>query len=166
MLFRSAAAPSHFLAKREVERWPLIGNGARALGTIFVCRKDRQSRADSRREIERALVRGRRVVVFPEGTTSADGLLPFRTGSIEAAVKAGVAVTPVAVHYSRPDAAWVGDEGFLPHFLRFFRHRGTRAWVSFGPALDEGTVEEVRDQAQRWIAAEVEKLSAQRRSDS
>ncbi len=46
----------------------------------------------------RALAKGLSLVVFPEGTRSADGhLLPFKKGSFQLAMKAGAPIVPVTI---------------------------------------------------------------------
>lgn len=101
---------ARFVAKDEIDRWPLVGRLARAAGTLFL---KREKRADARRlvgDIAAALQSGQRVVVFAEGTTS-DGktLLPFHANLLHAAVVCGAPVQPLAISYrdaeGRPSSA-------------------------------------------------------------
>ncbi len=84
---------------------------------------------------------GRRVLLFPEGTTS-DGrmLLPFRS-SLFAAAEAARAVQPVTIYYAAPDGAaltppalgaiaWTGDEALLPNAAMLARQRAG-VWLQF-----------------------------------
>ena len=91
-----ALAPA-FVAKTEARRIPYIGQAARALGCIFVERKDRESRAKARAAIE-ARASGKHagppLVVFPEGTcTNGLALIAFERG----AFLPGAAVSPLAI---------------------------------------------------------------------
>jgi hypothetical protein len=43
---------------------------------------------------------------------------------------------PVTIVYDTPEAAWVGDAPFLPHYVRTTTRTATRAFVRFAPALD------------------------------
>jgi 1-acyl-sn-glycerol-3-phosphate acyltransferase len=96
----NALYPSRFVAKSEVRRWPMVGVLSAMAGTIFV---ERANRRDLRRTMVSmidALGEGERVVVFPEGTSAAQGaMLPFRANLFEAAIEAKAVVQPVAVSY-------------------------------------------------------------------
>lgn len=74
-----------FVAKSEMDSWPIIGFVCKAVGIIFAHRKSIMKTAQTVDEIRSRMRSGVRVLVFPEGTTS-DGreLLPFKTGSFEA----------------------------------------------------------------------------------
>ena len=109
-----------FLSKSEVSRWPLIGNVATGLGTLYIGRGDGAGEA-----IQSMIARlrgGQRVLFFPEGTTGDDAdLLPFRPRLYQAAIDAGVPVQPLMLRYfdasgERSAAApFVGDQALLAH---------------------------------------------------
>jgi 1-acyl-sn-glycerol-3-phosphate acyltransferase len=124
------------LAKAELADWPVVGTGARTLGVLFVKRGDVLSGARALRAALRCLREGTSVLGFPEGTTARDRLLPFRRGLFGAARIAGVPIVPLALSYDHPAAAWVGDEWFLPHYLRTAMRPVTRAFVRVGDAID------------------------------
>jgi len=129
-------APCTVLAKSSVEGWPLIGPRMRELGVIFVDREDGMSRARALREARTALRAGVSVLNFPEGTTTrGDHLHPFRPGIFGIASELAVPIVPVHIEFSDPEMCWVGDDNFLPHFLRFVRHRSPRITVRFGKPL-------------------------------
>ena len=56
-----------FVAKQEVNHWPVLGWFARMAGTIFVHRENCSRVCQTVREIETAIGRGSRVVLFPQG---------------------------------------------------------------------------------------------------
>ncbi len=112
-----ALLPAVPLAKREVLSWPVIGPMASSFGAVFVRRGDAHSGAVALRHLRQALSQGRTVVGFPEGTTSANGVLPFRRGLFGLALHARVPVVPVALAWRDPRAAWVGNDAFVPHWL-------------------------------------------------
>jgi 1-acyl-sn-glycerol-3-phosphate acyltransferase len=127
---------ANVVAKAEVSRWPLVGYGASIVGTIFVKRDVKTSRAETAVAIREALENNISILVFPEGTTSAGPEpLPFRPRSFEAAFSAGVPVQPIALHYDSPDVAYIGNHTFLPHFFRLFRMKEIHGKVTFGPLL-------------------------------
>ncbi|MBN9429795.1 MAG: 1-acyl-sn-glycerol-3-phosphate acyltransferase [Burkholderiales bacterium] len=127
-----ASAPASFVAKAEIRRWPLIGWLVAGAGTLFIERHRRHAIHDVNQHIERALREGRRVAVFPEGTTGAgDRLLPFHGNLIEAALRAGAPIVPVGIRY-------VDERGEMPEAVRFI---GTTTFViSFFRVLGEPTV--------------------------
>lgn len=111
-----AIVPSSFVAKSEVRSWPLIGWLATHTDTLFMERGSRGAAQRAREQMVEHLRAGKRVTVFPEGTTSlGDGVLPFHSAMFQAAVDTAAAVTPIAVHYvdrgGKPSyaAAFVGE---------------------------------------------------------
>jgi 1-acyl-sn-glycerol-3-phosphate acyltransferase len=86
----------HFMAKEEMNRWPIIGFLARNAGVFFV-RRGEGDRAAQRIAFE-LLDSGRMVGVFPEGTRSRDGQMrEGRAGAALLAIRTGVPILPVAV---------------------------------------------------------------------
>jgi 1-acyl-sn-glycerol-3-phosphate acyltransferase len=118
-----ADAEVTFVAKREVAAWPIIGPLAVALGVVFVDRARKRDLLRSLPELERVLGEGRQVVLFPEGTTSnGRQLFPFKSALVEAAVRAGVPVIPVALRATASGDAtplcWIDDETLLHNLPR------------------------------------------------
>ena len=114
----SSVYPYSFLSKSEVSRWPLIGTLTAMSGTLFIRRDDVRSLKTSIRTIRDRLRSGRSVSMFPEGTTRAEGLNPFKTGLFAAAIEAQVQVQPVMIRYLRNgdrdrSVAYVGDDNFM-----------------------------------------------------
>jgi 1-acyl-sn-glycerol-3-phosphate acyltransferase len=126
-----------FVAKAEVERWPLFGTFAKLQRTVFVNRERRTQTGDARDQIRDRLLEGDALMLFPEGTSS-DGnfVLPFKSALMGAAeVVVGhdangkpiyPPVQPVSVAYvrvhgmpmgreNRPLYAWYGDMDLVPH---------------------------------------------------
>ena len=98
ILYRALPILLHFVAKKELERTPLIGMFGRAVGMIYLDRSTHQRAAKGILDLEAALRRGEWTAVFPEGTRSMDGALGnFASGSFAAAIAAGVDVLPVAI---------------------------------------------------------------------
>ncbi|HUN43409.1 MAG TPA: lysophospholipid acyltransferase family protein [Acetobacteraceae bacterium] len=139
-----------FVAKGEIERWPLINVIAWLGRTVFVTR--RRGAAARERDAMRARLRsGDSLILFPEGTSS-DGsrVLPFRTAFFavaEADDGAAPLIQPVSVVYDRlgwlptgrarrPVFAWYGDMDVATHFLRLAQHSGLRATVLLHAPLD------------------------------
>lgn len=132
-----------FVAKGEIEGWPLAGRIVRDMGTIFI---DRQNRRDIPRAggliIER-LEAGEGVIVFPEGTsTKGETVLPFNSSFLEFAAQTDLPVSYASLTYQTPDGempastavCWWDETVFLHHLLRLFRVRRFTATITFGEA--------------------------------
>lgn len=131
-----------FVAKSDLEKWPIIGWLATRLGTIFLERRTTRDLTRGVAVITERLSRGTNVIVFPEGTTT-DGtrLLPFRAALFAAVVNARSFVQPVAITYRRGDGqpasetAFVGDMSMLGSFVALATTRdtarGTAVHMSF-----------------------------------
>ncbi len=147
-----------FLAKAELGRWPVLGWAATAARTVYVRRDSAESRKKSRETIRKKINAGISFVVFPEGTTSRTGLLPFKKGIFRTAAEADIAVVPVTVRYHNEDSSWVDDDTFIGHFVRTFGRKKLQVSVSFGPAF-RGTDSEklmhiVRDRIYKTLTQE------------
>lgn len=150
-------ATLHFImadpvAKSEVRNWPLIGEGAEATGVLFVKREDPDSRKEVRQQLVDNIKNGRSVLIYPEGTTSSNRhTLPFKKGGFEMAGRHHIPVVPIAIWYEDVNDAWVGDDTFVPHFLRNFGKRHTHIHLSFGPQLQGQDGQNLLEGAQDWI---------------
>jgi 1-acyl-sn-glycerol-3-phosphate acyltransferase len=121
------------ISKSDLAGWPLLGMAARRCGVIFVERSSARSRLAVMREAEAVLRGGLPILNFPEGTTT-DGstLLRYRKGLFGVAMELGVPVVPVAITYRPRDLAWIGDDTFVPHYVRLCSLPRARATVTFG----------------------------------
>lgn len=137
-------APCAFIAKREVGQWPVVGRWAASIGVVFVDRTRKRDLLRAIPALEAQLQAGIPVLLFPEGTTT-DGraLQPFKSALVEAAVRAGCPVVPVALHMSASQGdveamSWIGDEPLLPNLRRVARlvqPRVTLTWHDARMAL-------------------------------
>ncbi|RMG85913.1 MAG: 1-acyl-sn-glycerol-3-phosphate acyltransferase [Bacteroidetes bacterium] len=140
------------VAKAEVSHWPLIGYGARLTGILYVKREEKKSRAAIVAAIGEWLGKGVSILIYPEGTThSGFETLPFRRGAFRVAAAQGVGVVPIALEYTDPHDAWLGDETFVPHFMRTFRKWKTRVSIWYGPVLSSEDADELVDESRSWI---------------
>ena len=133
--------PLCFLAKREVGSWPLIGTLSRLQGTVYVDRSRRRTIPAVNRTMADRLGQDRSVLLFPEGTTH-DGtrrgrFLTSHLGCLRdwlrgAPVLGECSVQAVALAYSDPAAAWLGDATLLPHLWAMLRRPPMTCTVSYG----------------------------------
>jgi 1-acyl-sn-glycerol-3-phosphate acyltransferase len=87
-----------FILKQELMKIPILGFGMRKAGYISIDRKDPRRAVRSLNEAARRIKNGTSVVIFPEGTRSADGVLQcFRPGGFHLALKAGCEIVPVTI---------------------------------------------------------------------
>jgi len=100
VLVVASRTPAVFVAKSEVRGWPAIGWLAARAETLFLRRSSGRSLLAVKGRVAELLREGRAVAYFPEGTTSdGAGVLPFRSGLLQAAVDVGRAVQPIAIAY-------------------------------------------------------------------
>lgn len=140
------------VSKAEVERWPIIGKGASMTGIVFLKRESIASRKITLQAIADKVREGYPVILFPEGTTHA---LPttgdFKPGSFNLAAKEGIPIVPVAIEYDTPEAYWIGDATFLPHFLRYFARKTNRVNLCYGPVFQDTDSRALQVAVKAWI---------------
>jgi 1-acyl-sn-glycerol-3-phosphate acyltransferase len=85
-----------FVAKKELERVPLLGRAMRKSGHVFIDRQNRERAFEAYDDAAEGIRAGISAVVFPEGTRSRTGeLLPFKKGPFVLAIAAQVPLVPV-----------------------------------------------------------------------
>jgi 1-acyl-sn-glycerol-3-phosphate acyltransferase len=129
-------AEAHCISRHDVAKWPLIGPGARRVGTLFVDRSSLRSGASVLKEVDQALERGEGVAMFPEGTTRpGDEVHAFRSGAFNAARRAGAEVVPLGIAYG-DDAAYYHNTSFLAHIKRIAVLKKLRVAVEVGQPMN------------------------------
>ena len=91
-----------YIAKKEMERYPLLSNWMHYLHCLFLDRKDiKQGLKTILTAIEK-IKSGISICIFPEGTRNKNKdeleLLPFHEGSFKIASKSGCAIIPMAMN--------------------------------------------------------------------
>lgn len=135
-----------FIAKKEVQGWPIIGYLASQTSTWFFKRTSPHELADVMRATSLALHQGDCVAVFPEGTTT-DGtsVRPFHSGLFEAAVQSKARIQPLCIRYERSDGtldrelAFVGNELLVSSILKILTRPIILAHLSFLSPVDSST---------------------------
>jgi len=140
-----------FVAKGEIERWPIFGSLCKMQDTIFIERKATQAGAQ-RDQLRERLERGRNVIVFAEGT-STDGchLLPFKSSlfaTVQKPLPEGkpIYVQPVSItaitldglpmgRTLRPLYAWYGDMTMAGHGWPMLKLGKIGVQVEFHPPI-------------------------------
>jgi 1-acyl-sn-glycerol-3-phosphate acyltransferase len=152
----NALYPIRFVAKSEVEGWPVFGWMAKQLGTVFIKR-------DSSRHAHLVVgglaktLSSESVCIFPEGT-STDGasVRPFKPNLFESAVMAQAPVYSLAIRYLAKDTgkrsnvpAFVGDMGLLESMGQILKSRNLIVELTFFPP--PGTAPEMPSD-RKWLA--------------
>lgn len=113
-----------FVAKAEIERWPLIGGVVTRAGTIYHQRGSNDSLHGVMHQMLQRLQAGLPVAVFPEGRThSGEAVGVFHARIFQPAVLADVPAQPVALRFGhKGDAqtvmAFGARESFVGNLLR------------------------------------------------
>ena len=126
ILLASLPAETRYVAKGEIHSMPLVGMLASRSGHFAFDRSDPNARVAQSDEIEVALRNGQSVVIYPEGTFTAQcGVRPFQLGAFKAAVDTRRAICPVAVRGARE---LLRDETYLP--------KPGRVTLTVGPLIE------------------------------
>lgn len=118
---------ARFVSKAEVRGWPVIGDVAKATGSLFIDRQSREVGAH-RHLLQTAIDAGDSLILFPEGTTS-DGnrVLPFKSALFDVATtKPDLWLQPITISPTRMDGlplmrlfrplcVWCGDMTLVTH---------------------------------------------------
>src|SRR5690606_21830569 len=130
-----------FVAKREIDDWPIAGRLVRDMGVIFINRTNRRDIPRAGAEIIQKLDDGEGVIIFPEGTsTKGETVLPFNSSFFEFAARVDLPVSYAAISYRTPPGGptaselvcWWDDISFLGHMMRLFAEREYTAVITFG----------------------------------
>lgn len=94
--------PVGFIAKEGLSRVPFMGRWFAYLKCVLIARGDARKALEAILQAAKLLQSGHRLVLFPEGTRSADGKLgEFKAGSLKAAQKGKAVIVPVALQGMR-----------------------------------------------------------------
>ena len=150
-----AALPLSFkwIAKRQLFRIPVFGWAIRKAGYISI---DRENAREALKAMEKAAQRirqGATIIIFPEGTRSADGkLLPFKKGGFTLALRAAVPVVPVGIS---------GSSVLQPKGCFIPREKGI-IYIEVGePIVLEGMDRSQKTQVMDDVRVRIEELIAQ-----
>jgi 1-acyl-sn-glycerol-3-phosphate acyltransferase len=151
VVFVTVAA--HVISRHDLAYWPLIGAGARRIGTLFVDRASRRSGATVLKQIARSLAAGEGIAMFPEGTAfDGDEVREFRPGAFTTAQRTAAQIVPLGMAYEDP-AAYYTDDSFMDHMKRIARLRRLRVVVVAGEPLvvDDQSRIELKDHARERV---------------
>lgn len=143
-----------WLSKETFFKIPLVGWMMRMAGDVKVVRGDRTSGAAALRACHDRLKKRVSVMIFPEGTRSADGSLgPFKDGAFRLAIESGAPILPLVVHGTR--------SALRKHDWRFGDTRAEVRVLQPIPTegLTEADIPELRERVRDMIAHEIDAMS-------
>lgn len=123
-VFEIATFPSvfkgSFVAKKEMENWPLVGWVAKKFGVIFVDRRPSHAH-DALAVVQKAVQSVKYpMIVFPEGTTTNGAYVkPFKSTLFNFVENSNVMVQPMAMHYRYKDGSVIDEQTMADHFAYF-----------------------------------------------
>lgn len=137
-----AAIPTSFIAKEQIQSWPIIGTLADRSGTLFISRATRKDITLVNQGIVEALQRGQNVSFFPESTTS-DGKshLPFKAALFQSSLDANAAVQPMTIRYLdtqgnyNPEANYVDNDTLIQSVWRIARSKELCVQLIMSPLI-------------------------------
>ena len=152
----NALAPIRFVAKSEVEGWPVFGWMAKQLGTVFIKRDSSRHAHLVVGELANTL-KSESVCIFPEGTsTDGESVRPFKPNLFESAVVANVPVYSLAIRYLSKSTgkrssvpAFIGDMGLLESMAQILKNRNLIVELTFFPP--PGSAPEMPSD-RKWLA--------------
>ena len=90
-----------WLMKKELRRLPFIGKACEAAGHIFIDRSNPRAAHKSLEIAQQSLQNGVSLVVFPEGTRTADGSIgKFKRGAFQIASELNLPIVPMTLNGS------------------------------------------------------------------
>ncbi len=109
-----------FIAKKEMESWPLVGWVSRKFGVVFVDRRPSHAH-DALAVVQRAVQSvPYPMFLFPEGTTTNGAyVMPFKSTLFSFIENSNVTVQPMAVHYRHRDGSPISDADMANHYAYF-----------------------------------------------
>jgi 1-acyl-sn-glycerol-3-phosphate acyltransferase len=139
----NSVIPLQFIAKSDINQWPILGYLARKSGTIFI---NRNSRKDTSRIVAltaERLLAGSNIGFFPEGTTT-DGtsLAHFKSSLVQAAIAANATIRPVAIRYPLPNGrvntamAYAGETTLAESIRRVLKQKSPVVELYFLSPVD------------------------------
>jgi len=121
-----------FIAKKEMNRYPLLRVWMRYIHCLFLDRSDIKQGLQTILLGVKKIKSGISIFVFPEGTRNKldDEFLPFKAGSLKIAEKSGCPIVPVSINHS--------DDIFEKHLPKIYR---TTVVIEFAPPIYPATLD-------------------------
>ncbi|MGL5616779.1 MAG: lysophospholipid acyltransferase family protein [Sarcina sp.] len=145
-----------FIAKKELERAPIVGQWIKRSGSIFIDRDNPREAIKAIGDGVKNIKKGYSITIFPEGTRNKNGKIgEFKKGSVKLATKSKVPIVPVSI--DRASRAYEDNKDFTE----------TKIKVVYGEPIytenlskeeEQGLTERIRDIVIKNIDGESEIL--------
>lgn len=128
-----SASPMGFVAKAEIEKWPLAGWIAGFGDTVYHRRGSHDSASGVATVMAERFERAHKVAIFPEGgILPGEGIKRFHARMFAAAQETGTPVQPVMIRYLRNgrhvlEMTFLPGESFIANFFRLLAQAPCRA---------------------------------------
>jgi 1-acyl-sn-glycerol-3-phosphate acyltransferase len=97
-LILNTPTPCGFIAKKELQKVPIVRTWMWLLDCVFIDRENKREARVAIKEAIELIKKGRSMVIFPEGTRSRDGIpLPFKSGVMMIAKETKAKIVPVVL---------------------------------------------------------------------
>lgn len=117
LIFHTVDRNVGFIAKKELEKTPILGYWIKKTGSIFIDRENPRNAIKSINDGVKNIKNGYSMTIFPEGTRSKTGEVgEFKKGSFKLATKAKVPIVPVSIE--RASRAYEDTKDFVPTHIR------------------------------------------------
>lgn len=156
--------PTRFIAKSDIQNWPVFGYLAKKSNVLFISREKRKDAARIVHATNNSLLNGDTVCLFPEGTTT-DGteIKPFKSSIIQGAIHANAVIWPIAFRYPLNDGAinteiaYAGDTTLIESIQLVLLQKQISVELHFLPPIATSHLTEV-EKDRRKLTSNIEKL--------
>ncbi len=125
------------VAKAEVAKLPIVAQGGKATGLLFVKRGDKDSRRAVIEQMVATIREGFSILIYPEGTTSTEpATKTFQRGAFTVAAEAGCPIVPMAIVYPNPSYHWGDGEGLWQNFVQVAGEKHTKLRLMIGAPIN------------------------------
>jgi len=136
-----------YVAKAEIENWPLLGIVAKCGESLFIKRGEQESRRRVLESIKLRLKGKRSIAVFPEGkATNGEYLGRFHRQLMHAAIEENTPIQAIAIKYINKDGkrnkeiAFKGKENFIRNVFRILSLPRSTAELTFCEVIDTKSI--------------------------
>jgi len=126
------------LAKIEVKDWWVVGSISTAAGNLYVRRESKESRNQVAQTMIEEISKGKNIALYPEGGCKGKRIFEsFRYGAFDVAMKTGVPIVPVFLHYeAQDDFEWRSPHTLLDKIYHFLNTENNTANYYVFDAID------------------------------
>lgn len=127
------------LAKEGVRDWYVLGRMSDYAGTIFVKRRNSDSRHAALQAMLDAAGSGKNLVVFPEGGCKGRRIYKeFKTGAFDVSLQTGVPILPVFLQYADEDVFEWHEQTLLQMLWQIFTAKNKQVNYHVFDAIEPG----------------------------